>query len=420
MPTITVPLRYSEVHKSTHTDSWYPGTTVTYQNVDVQQLVDNNQRILQDDKDWKLKIAKGQDAVNPYTLRRARFFPCRVRIQTDYTAPNGRRMVSTGSHSFGHSPFDRLVVPVDAALKDQALASFKRKIRSNVGKKDLVVPAVELRELRGLVKQVALMGVETIKSLISLKKGNLTPLTKQISDVWLMFGFGVDPLLTDISEVAKAIQNYLDRADHTVRLSSRASKTWFEKGGEGPRTGGIHYSLYTSCQRLHKLSYVYTGGFDFQVRSSDDYSYGAQEIFGLSPKELPALLWELTAFSWVADYVTNIGVYLEDTFDVPAGASKYMCLSTLYTVEGEIHPTPVLTQKGALITSQTVLPGTGNLTYFKRETVSALPRVGLHLKSVDQIGQGVLTKLANLGSILVKGIDRRALDFKVDRSVYTD
>lgn len=408
----TAPVRYREYHLSTHTDTWYPGTTTVYQAADVDQTVGTNyaDRIL--NKDWQQMVAKGQDAGNPYTLRRYRFLPCRLRCGTTYKYSNGRIVTSKGFHTLGGTSFGGLTAfPTDEALRDLALTRLKRKISSDLGRKDMLVPIAELRELRGLLKQVALMGVTTMQALLDLRKGKVSRLTQQIADVWLMFGFGIAPTLQDISEVCKAIQDFMARNDHTVRLRAGARKTWFTDAGETARTGGIHYRIDTQCRLVHTLTYVYTGGFDFTVKSSNDYGYGAEETFGFERVKLPSLYWELVPFSWVFDYFINMSAYLEDTFVLPPGSSKYLSLSSLHTVEGNISPAPVLTQAGSVINYSSVLEGYGRFIHYKREKLTALPRVGLHFKSVDSIGgQGAMSKLANLAAVLVKGLPKGALD----------
>lgn len=375
---------------------------------DTFYTIGEDMQVLDDDPEWQYKIAKGQDASNPYTRERTEATPFQLRWST-YRRVGSQVTRSRGWRVDHHVSYTTQTPASDAALRDVALGRLKRKISADLGQWGTVVPVVELRELRKLVKQVALLGVKTMQSLIALRKGNATPITRQIADTWLGFAFGLKPLAKEIEDACKAIRKFLDREDHTVRLRAGSRKEWRDVVSS-PNFGTAPYGRCSArTERFHQLTYVYTGGFDFQVLSSNNYAYGAQSTFGMEWDSLPEVFWELTPYSWVFDYFANIGEYLSDTFEVPPGATKYCTLSTLYTIVGVTMPDMVPSFNGSL-TSIDRRPGHSKYTYYNRQLVSALPRVGLHVKSVDQIGEQAVSKLLNLGALLVKGIPPDLLD----------
>lgn len=399
--------------KSYWFDSAQHTTEKVFTNTEQMLTLGEDTQWLDDDPDWRQKISKRIDASNPYTRKRAVFVPFRLKWST-YRKVGSTVYTSRGTRDDHHISYLSQVPASDAALRDVALMRLKRKIASDLGRWDTVVPVVELRELRSLIKQVALLGVKTMQSLIALRKGNVTPLTKQIGDVWLGFNFGVKPTLKDIEDVCKAIRNFLDRQDHTARIRAGSRKEWRDVVSSPSYQSEAYGRIAVKSERFHQLTYVYTGGFDFQVKSSNDYAYGAQSTFGLEWDTLPEVFWELTPFSWAFDYFANIAEYLSDTFEVPPGAMKYCTLSTLYTISGESVPNFEPFVKGT-VTSLSGSAGYGKYTYYDRQVVSALPRVGLHWKSVDQIGENAASKLLNLASVLVKGIPPNVLDFRLRR-----
>lgn len=205
-------------------------------------------------------------------------------------------------------------------------------------------------------------------------------------------------MLKDAEDIAKALAEYQHGRDRFVKLVGKAEKTWMSTatGYVGP--GAYGADLHKAYALKHSLSYLYTAGFQINVKSANPY--GVLEQLSLSdPGMLPVLAWELTAFSWVADYFANIGDFIEDRFVAPAGTARYISLNRKYTVEvtGVNFFKPV---SGFSILEQR--PGMVRYKYydFERTIPSSLPHIGLNFKTSDQITSHAISKLLNLTAIL--------------------
>ena len=151
----------------------------------------------------------------------------------------------------------------------------------------------------------------------------------------------------------------------------------------------------------HRLSYRYTAGYKLPFRSSNDYSVGKR--YGLEIGALVPTLWELTAFSWLFDYFTTMGDYLEDTFITDLAQPIYVVLTKKYTCSGRYDVLPAV---GSWVKSSYIEgeQSTFDWTFVKRSSSGiSVPNRQLRFKTADEIGKNAVNKVLNLSSILVGG-----------------
>jgi hypothetical protein len=126
--------------------------------------------------------------------------------------------------------------------------------------------------------------------------------------------------------------------------------------------------------------------------------------FGFTMAEVPGTLWELMPFSWMFDYFSTVGAFLNDTFVVPPGTSKYCCLTKVYratiTERQELEYQRIVLPEEALLSVEKTVLGKLDFLHVNRSSVVDLPRVGVHFKSIDKIADNSLSKLLNLASLL--------------------
>jgi hypothetical protein len=219
---------------------------------------------------------------------------------------------------------------------------------------------------------------------------------KLFADVWLGFGFGVNPLLHDIESAANAILDYTTRDDRRVRVTGTANRDWRTSGltNTGTAVRGAQLDIYSAAH--HKQGARIVAGVDLKLRSGSSYS--VQDHLGLKISDVPGTLWELTPFSWVVDYFVTVGPWLDDMFFTLPGVTKYVSLSRKYEVRtdlsGKFRYLPSVQFGG------TVNPGYIDYFVFSRASLSSLPTRQIQVKSVDQVAQHGLTKLLNLASVL--------------------
>lgn len=147
------------------------------------------------------------------------------------------------------------------------------------------------------------------------KTGRMVP--QAMADAWLEERYGWKPIILDCREIIKESHKVRDSFDR-VRRVARAGDSFSTKGsGSWPlkeNVGGGRASEGTESWEIstrHNVGVIYwvTNG-----TSSDQLA----AFFGTRLRDIPATLWELTPFSFVADWFTNIGDWIQAVTPNPA------------------------------------------------------------------------------------------------------
>lgn len=357
-------------------------------------------RYVESDPSYKIKIAKRQDATRTYAI---------YGVSYDLQAlkgwgsdPSVDVKYSDSSTMFADVASTPSFLTDDPALSGLALTRLKRKLKRHIGSFDSLVPLAEIRDLRTTVKGLAELTTSLVKELIDIKRTRGRSAGRYASKAWLTYGFGLRPMIADADAICKSIVKYLERTDHSVRLAGSASRDWFSYGTNGAITSNRLGAYNNRWQMHHTLSYRYLALFYLPLRSSN--SYGTSDHFGIGFPELIPAFWEATAFSWVVDYFTNVGEFLDDAFTSPPGDTIYVLKNTRLDIAGvadSYHtPSKFLSSSGGRMSFK--------FSLFTREPLGTqLPRVGLRVRSVDEIGKYGVSKLLNLVSILGTGLKTR-------------
>lgn len=407
----------SEVNKFYRTFYWsilgptgfsVPENVVEY--LPLSSLTNNGYR----DSDWRVKVAKRQDASSSYSSLKYRVVQQRRSwgLMEYWTIdPYGRWIIYThryrelGFHIYSSLLFSKIS---DSSLRDIALKRFKSKLSGRLGNAELLVPAVELRELRGMISETARLTEETLKRIRSQAPSfRGQALVKFLQKAWLTYSFGVKPLVSDTISAAQAVSNYLDRPTKLHRISASAESDWVT-GVQGRRVGHHGFNILTSGSCEHRLKYVFTAGIDFDVVCGNNY--GMAEHLGFSDfwDQLPSVGWELLPFSWIADYFSTMGDYLSDTFQLPPGSTKYLTETVHYSGKFTESSRIEATQAGAAqVLVDKSEPGFIVGTYTNRKVLSQLPHRSLRFKTVDEIGVNAVARLLNLSSLLDLDLRKR-------------
>lgn len=352
---------------------------------------------------WRDRLAKKVDASTSYT----RVFvdydqPALVR-GSSVNRPNlGYRLESSGRFSIVGMVSPQYTT--DTETYNRALAGIKKQLASRVGSAEAMAPLAEMRELSSLVRQMVLLSTNFVIAVGNAKRSRGKSAWKFLTDTWLGYKFGLAPLVSDVGNVGNAIAAYLARNDLSVRLAASASKhgvysyepscsvTGFPMGFQGWKK---------VARANYNLSYRFVGGFDVALRSSNQYSM--LDHLGIGLSQIPATLWELTAFSWMVDYFTNVGSFLSDVFQSAPGQTRYLVCNRRYALEAThefllVNGNPIYT---GLIVKENI-PGHCTVRYveFQRTPLTKLPHAGLYIKSFDEVGRHGISKLLNLIAVL--------------------
>lgn len=387
-----------------HWTSSFGGTTSVTESITTPKLIGQEVQLGYKDTDWKVKVARQQDASSSYTRKVWEYcIPHYYQVIGLSSSPSGvpatQRVVRMEFSAHGLAGAD----PTDSSLRDKALARLKKKLSGLVGNASLMIPTVELRELRGAIRAGADATVNFCWFIHRLRKKRGLKYEKQLQDAWLTYSFGLAPTISDTLGALEAVQNYFERPRELKRIRASATKEW--QGGSKV-IGGDQQGWSTSLLSMaaYKLQYAYVAGIDFQVLSSNNYSMAEHLGFSNWVRQVPALVWELTAFSWVFDYFTTVGAYLNDTFELPPGSTVYLNLTRKHT--------SMIDERFSLVDSSTTvwqnqikiaeyaLPGRAKYIDFDRTVLTSLPHRALRIKTADEIGSNVVNKLLNLASLL--------------------
>lgn len=350
---------------------------------------------------WKAQVANHVDATTNYS---------RVRIGPDFRvepafvwASNSQLKYTSKAAVRRFNSIDYQLKPTDTALRDVALLRLKKKLRNNAAIANVAVPLVELREFRRVITGIIEASHDVVNALYDIRRGKLSAARRhaEAAKVWLNYSFGIQPMISDSVKLAEALAEYQHGRNRFVRLVGKAEKKWLSSMNSyaGPAAYGA--DLWSCYSLEHHLSYSYTAGFDLEVKSANPY--GILEQYSLKPEALPAIAWELTAFSWMFDYFTNIGDFLEDRFQGLPGETKYVSLNKKYTVK-LVGRNYFKERDGFKITKS--IPGNVVVSYseFNRYKHPAqLGHIGLNFKINKDVTAFAVTKLLNLTSLLRSG-----------------
>lgn len=346
------------------------------------------------DPNWKAKIRLRQNATLPYFYQTWEQTPSVSRCEA-VEGKSVRSFDTTIRTGFeGWFPLTR----TDSVLLDQVVASLKRKLSSkHVGSSSLGAPLAELKEVRGLFHATTSLIGDTLLALHDLKRTRGRRAAKYASKKWLEMNFGLLPLISDINSGIKSIATYLNRCDRPVRITSHASRD-FRGFYKGSSVGAYGTMLDLAETYDSVLSYRLVGGFNLNLSCTDSGGYTLRDHLGLTLCDLPSVLWELTAFSWVVDYAATVGPWLDDLFYSPPGELKYLSLNRRFEVKcrGDYKYRPT----SAIILSASNTASSARLFEFERSSMSVLPHAALRLRTVDEVGNFGISKVLNLASVL--------------------
>jgi hypothetical protein len=284
-------------------------------------------------------------------------------------------------------------------LNDQAISRLKNRLSGKVGNAQLGPPIAESREIHRLVRQINGLGMDTLKAMLAAKKSKGKSVTKLASDIWLGFGFGVNPLLKDIQTAADSVMHYVTRQDRRIVISGSATQEYhsgsIDTGSSTYIAQDCAYGWYRSAR--HTQGIRYEAGIDLEVRAGSNYS--VTDHLGLKVEQLPSVLWELTPYSWVLDYGATVGSWLEDMFYTLPGTVKFLSKSYKYQSETNSNVKLFLSVGTKAVFSGSTAKSVYSL-FVREKQAPVLPTRALRIKSVDEIASHGVTKLLNLASVL--------------------
>lgn len=403
MPLETSLLRAQEFHQTYIIDSRNAKPTVSQGSSSIQLAVIN--RTVNKNPNWKDEVRRQVDASTPYAANY-----CRVLNEGGVLSVSGTtgarflpsyRIDTSGRYKVYGQP--QLGPTSDPETRNRALKKIKDQLAGRTGSYKAMAPLAEMRELGGLVQQATLLSTNFVVAVANAKRTKGRSAINFLQDTWLGYSFALAPLIGDIADAGNSIAEYISRQDQTVRLRSTATKrgTYSYTPSTSVTAAPMGFAWERKAQGSYELSYRFIGGFELALRSSNDYS--ALDQFGISFGQIPATLWELTAFSWLIDYFTNVGEFLDDAFSSQAGETTYLVENRMLKCKvdhsfrlycAKNNPNGIVPSREGFVVRQF------ELGQFQRTPLSALPKAAFVVKETNSVAHGSVNKLLNLLSLI--------------------
>lgn len=356
-------------------------------------------------KDWKVLIAKDQNASTAYLSERMFYYQPLFGTLVEKVRcnlPSWHDHVNNIRFQSGYGSFSTPVAASDSTTRDIALLILKRKLADDIKQFKLAVPVAELREFHGLVTSIADLSSGALRRHGGILSSRYSALDrfKYASEAWLTYSFGVKPMINDVKAVAESLAAFQQRQDFHARYTGTFQKsyntTW--KSSDGTPSSGGQGTYYYEAH--NNLSYQFIAGVSAKLRSSQDYSLVQHfQLDGLGA--LPSVGWELLPYSWLLDYFVNVGDVIEDVWSKPAG-------NTIYVVECKRHEmivhsdyrnplsNPALPNKTMSISQNVAY----HWVHFSRTPLAAIPHRTIRLRTQNEIAKNAVNKLLNLTAVL--------------------
>jgi hypothetical protein len=204
-----------------------------------------------------------------------------------------------------------------------------------------------------------------------------------------------------VKAAAESLAAFQQRRDFVARYTGTYQKEYSSswQSSDGTPSSGGQGTYYYEANNI--LSYQFIAGVSAKLRSSLDYNLVKHfQLDGLGA--LPSVLWELTPYSWVADYFTNIGDVIDDVWSKPPA-------DTIYVVKCKRHQMDVRSDYRNPPTNPAldgqVMKILRNVRYnwvhFSRTPLAAIPHRSIRLRTQNEIAKNAVNKVLNLASVFL-------------------
>lgn len=306
-----------------------------------------------DNPKFKDRIKAGSSATNPMTIviKKVKFRPMvlSIKAQNPWQSTYGKTMVVRQ----GTQPADKLISssfsnPVDhSSVDNKALIGIIKKIRETQtsgfsGPAFLVElkqtmsmlrsPFKALRDKTGLLVDLHARVKRDRK--IKRDKFKDSDWASIISGTYMEWVFGVKPLIGDMNAIARAAQDKILRSPGCARVSYKYSDVSDLQDTLHFSPAAVSGTVITDRYRSNRYSQMYVVGLNQVYPSLDTMSDKVNNIRNLGRFDFGEILpaaWEGMPWSWLVDYVTNIGDLLACTYDYNSsiGWAKRTSIDTL-------------------------------------------------------------------------------------------
>lgn len=151
------------------------------------------------------------------------------------------------------------------------------------------------------------------------RKARIASLALSSANAWLMYRYGIKPLVSSVTDVMDALENELS-SDHPYGWAKTKAKATSSLSS----SSDVSYRSDATWMIRKNI----TESYECRALSLDSVVHDFNRKVGLAGKDLLTLPWELLPYSFVADWFVNAGDYFGALADAFYPSSLGSCLVT--------------------------------------------------------------------------------------------
>lgn len=271
-------------------------------------------------RNYKQRIARGQNATTPFVGDEHTYasIPALEHVYGSTISGSDPAALRKAAASWSHGIFTVPDLPSSSDLTtatNQASTRFYKQLSSVMTAFQGGIFLVELRETLNMIRNPAQALRKKVGNYIdhlSRKRGAAmrrppSNRLKFLSDSWLEYSFGWSPLLNDLDSARSVLDrraNQLWQELIPVLGVGKAESTSFSTASV---ISGVN-NLVSQNRQTNSTMKIYAGAVSSRASGTPLLTMSA---LGLSPRAFVPTLWEAVPWSFLIDYLTNVGDVLE-------------------------------------------------------------------------------------------------------------
>lgn len=285
---------------------------------------------------WKAKVRNGSDATSDFSSDR-------LRSVERHFGSYGLNVHSSSNPTLKYrETYEGFISPLTAVshlsnpystVDNKALAKIYKKIRAETARLNGIAFAGELHKTIKMLKHPYAAMAEMANrhmDLLSKRKKGLTGPSKYrrqawydvVSSTWLETKFGLTPLVSDVKGIAEALSQAIHSPPRRTRVQARESSVNAQVLVGDPQVVPSGIAVY---RRVDKRETEYTAQWTVGLVATDTAnSSGIERLkasLGFDLENFVPALWEVLPWSWLIDYMSNIGEIIEAGTTSTAGVT---------------------------------------------------------------------------------------------------
>lgn len=283
---------------------------------------------------WEALVASGSSATTPFNGSKQRFIPGGdidgevIRLKTVGNPKDGTyRCFVKGL--YGQNPLTAhfgSVMANSARAESKAIVSLRRAIKAQYAQWDSLTFLAELGEtiaqfrkpFKSLLSSLLLYNhnlaeIRKASVRIKAKAKRVHAMTKALSDAYLEFSFGVKPLMRDTQEAAEALARYI-QGDEIVHSEVRGFGADSDARSVLSKESLLLASYIMFDEMMKEQSdilVIYRAGVSRKINGPERSVARLQQLTGFDLQQFIPTIWNALPWSFLADYIYNIGDVLE-------------------------------------------------------------------------------------------------------------